>query len=115
MRQVCSAAPLSAGATRVRAAGTPSVKSTPKLYPNGLASSMGSIISYSSSSANAQTASPVVPSASRAHVSNYSSTVGSTIWTGSGSPGNRSYYPLPLGRHTFSSRWTMPMVAAQPW
>ena len=49
-------------------------------------------------------------------LSNFSSPVGkSTYFSPRESFVNRSYYPLPLGRHTFSSRWTVPNVAARPW
>jgi len=32
-------------------------------------------------------------------MSNYSNTVGMSKWTTT--PGNRSFYPFPMGRHTF--------------
>ena len=51
----------------------------------------------------------------RARVSNYGNPIGSSRWTGQGMPGNRSYYPLPFGRHTFAPRTPVPSVAARPW
>ena len=68
--------------------------------------------SFASSTASRRIPSPVFP-ASAVNVSNFSSPIGGSAW--SAFPGNRSYYPLPLGRHTFSSRWTTPKVAARPW
>lgn len=59
--------------------------------------------------------SPVFPHHTTS-ISNFRSPVGkSTYYSPREGFVNRSYYPLPLGRHTFSSRWTVPNVAAQPW
>jgi len=95
--------------------GTPYEKSTPKVFPPGAFETLNSLSSGGGGVERRGNPSPVLAKAAAIHVSNYHSPIGSSIWTGTGSPGNRSYYPLPLGRHTFSSRWTMPTVAAQPW
>lgn len=43
--------------------------------------------------------------------SNFSNPIGSSIWTGASSPGNRSFYPLGFGRHTFAPRTPVPTLA----
>lgn len=99
-----------------RTFGVSHAQSTPKRYSGAMSETLASLVS-SGSSGHSRTGnpSPVLPNSNGFHVSNHRNAIGTTIWTGVGSPGNRSYYPLPLGRHTFSSRSVSPNVAAQPW
>lgn len=74
----------------------PTLHLTSSLDHFAMASTASSLSSTSSS--GGQRSSPLSP-ASRPSMSNYSNTVGMSKWTTT--PGNRSFYPFPMGRHTF--------------
>lgn len=55
--------------------------------------------SFGSTTSHGSMSSPMGSATARPTFSNFANPVGRSMWTTT--PGNRSFYPLPLGRHTF--------------
>ena len=105
------------GHPRPENSGTPRTFSRSGSFALNSGKSFGSTTSFGSSASRgggSRTARqpPVTLPTRPAGYSNFSNPIGSSIWTGNGSPGNRSFYPISFGRHTFAPRTPSPTIGA---